>query len=259
MIPPEELKEAARMRGVPESTVERDYAQGWLLASLSKTMEMALKGGTGIRKVFIEDYRFSDDLDFTLLRDYGAEDVERRVKEAIVSARRVSGIGFDDAIKVEEVDNGFRVSVYFRILRETGSPLKVRLDMTLRGGEVVLLPLETRVIFHTYSDVLGAGAVSYSLCEVFAEKIRALFERTRPRDLYDVWRLSELGLDVSGIVVDKFSFKGVDMDLDDLQTRKGHFSNAWENSLRHQLRDLPVFDDVCEDVLKYLTRISHLF
>jgi predicted nucleotidyltransferase component of viral defense system len=32
------------------------------------SMNMALKGGTGIRKVYIENYRFSDDLDFTLLK-----------------------------------------------------------------------------------------------------------------------------------------------------------------------------------------------
>ena len=69
MIPIVEIKEAARAFGVPPSTIERDYAQNWLLAHLS-TLPMALKGGTGIRKVFIENYRFSDDLDFTLLEPY---------------------------------------------------------------------------------------------------------------------------------------------------------------------------------------------
>jgi len=48
-----------RWSGAPESTVERDYAQNWLLFRLSKTfIKMALKGGTGIRKVYIENYRF---------------------------------------------------------------------------------------------------------------------------------------------------------------------------------------------------------
>ena len=66
MIPSREIKEKAREFGVPPSTIERDYAQNWLLSHLSP-IPMALKGGTGIRKVFIEHYRFSDDLDFTLL------------------------------------------------------------------------------------------------------------------------------------------------------------------------------------------------
>lgn len=49
MIPIVEMKEAARAFGVPPSTIERDYAQNWLLAQLS-TLPMALKGGTGSGK-----------------------------------------------------------------------------------------------------------------------------------------------------------------------------------------------------------------
>ena len=259
MIPAEEIKEVARRWGVPESTVERDYAQGWLLASLSKNIEMALKGGTGMRKAFLEGYRFSDDLDFTLLGDYSVDDVEGRVRDAVIAARRESGIDFEDAITFAEVENGYRGSVYFRILRGAGSPLKIRLDLTLRDNEPVLLPLEMRVIFHPYSDVLGAEVLSYSLEEVFAEKMRALFERTRPRDLYDVWRLSGLELDVSGIVVDKFGFKGVIFDLDDLRVRRGDFGDAWRGSLRHQLSDLPSFDYVFEEVVRSLNRVSGAF
>lgn len=98
--------------------------------------------------------------------------------------------------------------------------------------------------------------LSYSLTEVFAEKIRALFERTRPRDLYDVWRLSGLDLDVSDMIHDKFDFRDVTLDIDDLLHRREYFGNAWENSLRHQLEDLPVFNEVFEDVLAFLKDIS---
>lgn len=51
MIPSLEIKERARESGVPTSTIERDYAQNWLLSTLSP-IPMAFKGGTGIRKVF---------------------------------------------------------------------------------------------------------------------------------------------------------------------------------------------------------------
>lgn len=79
MITELEIREFARKNGVPETTVERDYAQNWLLASLSK-INMALKGGTGIRKIYIENYRFSDDLDFTLLEDLEAGKVKKIVQ-----------------------------------------------------------------------------------------------------------------------------------------------------------------------------------
>ena len=55
MIPHRETPEKAREFGVPSSTIERDYAQNWLLAHISP-ITMALKSGTGIRKVFIEHY-----------------------------------------------------------------------------------------------------------------------------------------------------------------------------------------------------------
>ena len=65
MIDLREIKEKARLNSVPESTIERDYVQNWVLKHLNR-VKMVLKGGTGIRKVYIGNYRFSDDLDFTL-------------------------------------------------------------------------------------------------------------------------------------------------------------------------------------------------
>jgi len=79
MIPEIEFKEKARTFNVPISTIERDYAQNWLLAHLPK---MAFKGGTGIRKAYIKNYRFSDDLDFTLLEKISFKDLTNKVKKS---------------------------------------------------------------------------------------------------------------------------------------------------------------------------------
>jgi predicted nucleotidyltransferase component of viral defense system len=90
MIPEREIKEIAREYGVPVSTIERDYAQNWLLKFLGSSF-MALKGGTGIRKVYIENYRFSDDLDFTLLKSSDIVQLSDHIKNAIASAKNESG------------------------------------------------------------------------------------------------------------------------------------------------------------------------
>src|SRR5260370_7621824 len=54
-----------------------------------------------------------------------------------------------------------------------------------------------RTIFHTYSDDLPPDLTvqCYSLDELLAEKTRALYERTRPRDLYDLVYLLENCID----------------------------------------------------------------
>ena len=107
MIPALEIKEQAREFGVPTSTIERDYAQNWLLSAL-RPINMALKGGTGIRKVFIENYRFSDDLDFTLLEPVDAETLQAAVSDAVVRVREESGIQFEDDIGFRSNENRFQ-------------------------------------------------------------------------------------------------------------------------------------------------------
>ncbi len=259
MIPVEEIKEMARRNSVPESSVERDYAQSWLLAFLSINIEMALKGGTGIRKVFLEEYRFSDDLDFTLLHEYDKNDIEERVIKAVKAAKGKSGINFLEDVTIKEVQNGYAISVYFRILRTTGSPLRIKLDLTRKDREIKLLSYEKRMLIHPFSDVVETRVLSYSFEEVFAEKIRALFERTRSRDLYDVWRLSQLGIDVSSIIYDKFRFREVTFNIEALLDRRDDFDGSWEASLRHQLNVLPDVDNVFEDVVKYLKMLHENF
>ncbi|MGL3210460.1 nucleotidyl transferase AbiEii/AbiGii toxin family protein [Bradyrhizobium sp. BR 1433] len=71
----------------------------------------------------------------------------------------------------------------------TRSLPRVKLDLT--ADERVVLQPETVEIFHPYSDAPEEGieVLAYDYVEAFAEKFRALAERTRPRDLYDVVNL----------------------------------------------------------------------
>ena len=69
---------------------------------------------------------------------------------------------------------------------------------------------------HPYSDEPedGIEVLSYCFEEVFAEKLRALSERERPRDLYDVIHLHRHDADVNREVVleilkSKCEFKGI--------------------------------------------------
>ncbi len=63
--------EFSREFGLRVDIVEKDYVLGWLLAGISNHKELAsnwvFKGGTCLKKCFFETYRFSEDLDFTVL------------------------------------------------------------------------------------------------------------------------------------------------------------------------------------------------
>jgi predicted nucleotidyltransferase component of viral defense system len=55
---------------IPDTTLERDYCLAWFLVGLAQSPlreQLAFKGGTLLRRCYFEDYRFSEDLDFTLL------------------------------------------------------------------------------------------------------------------------------------------------------------------------------------------------
>ena len=252
MIPEIELKEKARSLKVPISSIERDYAQSWLLVHLPK---MAFKGGTGIRKAYIDNYRFSDDLDFTLLEKINFKDLTDKIQNAIQKTRNTSGISFLDDIKSEEVKNGYVFNIYFRILRASGDPLKIKMDITTKENEIILNPVQKRNIIHIYSDKINEQIMVYTLDEMYAEKVRSLFERTRPRDLYDVWYLNKKITFDKTLFQKKCKYKNVEPDIDELVTRKTNYEKTWKGSLQHQLAELPSATDVFDEVIEFLKKI----
>jgi predicted nucleotidyltransferase component of viral defense system len=249
MIPINEFGEKARINKVPITTIVRDYAQDWLLVFLPK---MAFKGGTCLRKIYIKNYRFSDDLDFTLLDDISFIDLKKKIRNSMETARNESGINFLDDIKSEEIENGFVFLIYFRLLRTTGDPLKIKIDVTKNDKENIVNDILNKTIIHDYSDKFDKKTLVYSLEEIFAEKTRSLFERVRPRDLYDVWYLIDYSKFDKSLFEKKCEFKNFTPSIDELQLRKSDFINSWENSLKHQLKNLPSADEVFNSVIKFL-------
>ena len=252
MISEIELKEKARTFKVPISSIERDYAQSWLLAHLPK---MAFKGGTGIRKAYIDNYRFSDDLDFTLLEHSNFSDLESKIQKAIQETRNASGISFLDDLKSEEVKNGYVFIVYFRILRTSGDPLKIKMDITKKENEIIFKPVQKRNILHIYSDKINEHIKAYTLEEMFAEKARSLFERTRPRDLYDVWYLNKKMTFDKSLFQKKCKYKKVEPNIEELINKKPNYEKTWKVSLQHQLPELPSATDVFDNVIDFLKKI----
>ena len=126
---------------------------------------------------------------------------------------------------------------------------RIKLDLTV--DELLVLPPVARSVRHPYSDLPAEGisAQCYAYEEVFGEKIRALAERTRPRDLYDVvnlFRHDEFRPDavkVLGVLQKKCAFKGINVPT--FETIGGAMDELvadWANMLGHQLPKLPPFE-----------------
>lgn len=78
MIPPSEIARLAHRLGLGDKTIKKDYVLTWVLLSIANSPlrdRLAFKGGTAIKKIYEPDYRFSKDLDFTLLDDISTNDL----------------------------------------------------------------------------------------------------------------------------------------------------------------------------------------
>ena len=130
--------------------------------------------------------------------------------------------------------------------RGKSSP-NIKLDLT--ADEKLVLDPVRLPIHHPYSDVPEAGirALAYAYPEAFAEKVRALGERTRPRDLYDVvnlYRNVEARPEPAAlldVLSEKCEFKRISVPLSmaDLEPHRSDLEGAWDHMLGHQLPALP--------------------
>jgi hypothetical protein len=111
---------------------------------------------------------------------------------------------------------------------------------------------------HAYLD----GLLAYDYVEAFAEKFRALAERTRPRDLYDVvnlYRNTDARPEQQQFVQvlrEKCAFKGIELPrLADIQPHRADVEAGWVHMLNHQLPALlPVnsFWDALGEIFDWL-------
>lgn len=261
-----ELRRKSRKWRVPEQAVEKDYVLGWVLKGISQDDilkdSFVLKGATALRKMYFPEYRFSEDLDFTGIKTLDFNLLKERLDSSASAITEESGIEFE-TIKVEKTRDVFGEEAYDARLyfvgprRQRATPMRVKLDITYY--EKVMLPYEERVLFHPYSDAeeCKTEVNVYALEEILAEKMRTLIQRTRPRDLYDVWFLlrfhsSSFEREKSAAVfLRKCAYKKVTYEsIRDFRfkDRKADFIDAWRTSLQNQMRDLPDAETVIPEI-----------
>ena len=142
-------------------------------------------------------------------------------------------------------------------LQPRGDLPRIKLDLTT--DEVLVLEPSIQEVHHPYSDRPDDGirVACYRFEEVFAEKIRALAERERPRDLYDVvhlFRHHELNPDrtlVLSTLEQKCAFKKIPvptLEILENQPERLELETEWENMLAHQLPVLPPFEHFWQEL-----------
>jgi predicted nucleotidyltransferase component of viral defense system len=154
--------------------------------------ELAFRGGTCLHKLHLpEPLRYSEDLDYVRTTGGGIKDLTHAV--TAIGER----LGMDVRTRI-----GQHPKIYLRAPFESGTGrmrIKVEVNTFERSPARDLVRLPYRVESTWFTG--GADVATFAAEELVATKIRALFQRAKGRDLFDLWlALTRLGLDPASIV-----------------------------------------------------------
>jgi predicted nucleotidyltransferase component of viral defense system len=269
MINKGEISKIARKHQIGDAQIEKDYVITWVLCGISQNEILkeilAFKGGTVLKKAYFPDYRFSEDLDFTLLReDLSNEQIVNAFNEVCEFVQDETGMTLKINIekdKEHKETNGFKFFIdYVGPLQGAFGSRDLKVDITRK--EILEFDLEEKSIFSEYSDFGKDFHVKcYKLSEVLIEKMAAVMGRTIPRDIYDLWYL----LEVDGMSLDehipeferKAKNKNQNPELfkEKLKGKEEIYKRDWNRSLEKQVRELRGFEEILRELNKHFRKL----
>lgn len=266
MIKPGEIQQKAREVGVRDQQIEKDYILSWILNGIAQHEQLSkaiiFKGGTVLKKIYFEDYRFSEDLDFTLLNnEITNEQIVAWFNELFEYVKEEANIPLGIIDNNEHEDGGINFYIsYTGPLGGQGSNKKVKVDIS-RSEQLEYAPVLQDVII-SYSDIAEHQLLCYSLEEVLVEKMRTVMQRMQARDFYDIWFLLEQhGMDAA-FHMKEFAKKCASKNLNHvdfpkkLAERLPQYKGRWKNSMNEQIKDLPDFEQAERAVQRHLKKLK---
>lgn len=271
MITRDEIYGQAAEKKVAPSVIEKDYHLGVVLKIISedlKTKSLIFRGGTALKKCYFSDYRFSEDLDFTLTDRIfkNNNEVKEMFKNICSQANQTFGTALDFFNLTTERDvyeeEALKVVLHFH---STQGKSKIKVDLSF-VDKIFIEPIP-KTIYHNYSD----SSVSQNpkiktarLEEIITDKIMAAtFIRTYPRnrDLFDIWYIAKnkkLNLNlIKQIFEQKCDYRQLDSKLvykvDEEHLKQ--FKKYWQAQLVALVGDLHEFEQVVSGVVDYIEKI----
>ncbi len=266
MIKPSEIQQKAREVGVRDQQIEKDYMLSWILQCVAQHEQLCkaivFKGGTVLKKIYFDDYRFSEDLDFTLLNnEITNKHIFAWFKETFEYVLEEANIRLEIIDNNEHEDGGVNFYIsYVGPLGGQGNNKKVKVDIS-RSEKLEFKPVMKNVLLN-YSDLTEHQLLCYPLEEVLVEKMRTVMQRMQARDFYDIWYLlDQHGMDVN-FYLKEFANKCASKKLNPadfqkkLAERLPQYKGRWESSLNEQIQNLPDFDKVEREVMRHLKKLK---
>lgn len=184
MIPKDYITEwRASAPWISDAQVEQDFVISRVLIEIFKDEllrnELAFRGGTALSKLFLGAHRYSEDIDLVQINASPIGPILDRLREIL-----------DPLLgKPSRNNKEGNVNIIYKFNTEDNPsiPLKLKIEINTREHFSVFGFIE--IPYKIKSRWFSGSALikTYKLEELLATKLRALYQRRKGRDLYDLW------------------------------------------------------------------------
>jgi predicted nucleotidyltransferase component of viral defense system len=183
------------------SLVEQDLVISRALVEMYSVPEiaqrLAFRGGTALYKLHLRPAaRYSEDIDLVQIRPGAIGDTLDLVRGVLDPWLGTPQRKLKDG----------RVSLVYRFESEDNPPIKMRLKIEINSREhftelgIVRVPFEVdNQWFRGRADI-----ASFAVDELLGTKLRALYQRRKGRDLFDLWFAIDRGVVDAGVLITCF-------------------------------------------------------
>ena len=188
---------------------------------------LAFRGGTALFKLHLLPARYSEDIDLVQMQAGPIGPIMDAVQEKINP-----WLGIPKRKQSEG-----RVTLIWRVESEEGLPLRLKVEINSREHFTVLgyQQFEFRMASRWYTG--SALISSYRIDELLGTKLRALYQRKKGRDLFDLWQTAKtLAVNPETVVSCFLQY----MEYEEHQLSRAEF----EMNLFEKLDDSRFLDDI---------------
>jgi len=186
--------------------------------------KIAFRGGTALNKLILpKAIRYSEDIDLNRLDNSAAGPVIDAIKEAL-------GHRFEDRPKIKQTNRSVKITYSFLAISGETRKLKVEMNVreTLPQKPLLKIPYKVESEYFSGETIITA----FDKEEMIGSKIRALYQRNKGRDLFDLYELSKLNFNWDNIIS---SFKLLNI---------GATHNDFEKNLNEKMNNPEFLEDI---------------
>lgn len=251
-----QIQRLASQKEVSEDIIEKDYFMELILYYLSDdnffNERVIFRGGTALKKIYFSDYRYSEDLDFLIEDKEKLSDYSKRFGRILIK------ISSDFPFKPKKTSrlNNDRLQIF--ISYDVVSDIRVIKELKLDILKDVFIPsFRKKKIIFTYQDFKEKDCKlnTYILESVAADKISRILDVDKEaRDIYDLWYLLNLDLDISkikGALRKRFGYELYSPNLLK-EINSEAYKQSWKIRLNRQVKGLPPYELVIDQLEKLI-------